>query len=428
MAAPTLFVSRTSPRAALLATLALLYTAQGIPFGFASEYLPVLLREAHYSRTQIAAVFWLQLPWQLKVLWAHIPDRPGARAHARTILLAIQIVLALLVAAYAPFDIRRSAMPWFILTGLCALVAATQDTFVDGLAVRALTPDDRGFGNIAQVAGYRLGILAGGAGLLLAVDALGQPLTLLCCASLVAAAGLGAFILRDADPNAPRDAAPHRIAEPPTTLIAGVRALFAHTFQRDAIVVVATAVLFKLGPHIAAALIKPMVVDAHWSRRDIGWAVVTVGTVASLLGAALGGWLHRVLRDRRALAFGAVVHALSIIPLLAARLVGVPHGLTVAAIASEHFASGLGTTVLFAALMTATRPSQASMHYTLLTSLNALAIGLGGLLGGILGDHIGEAGAFALAIVASLVPLGLVPAWDRAAAASSSEPRMSAGT
>ena len=52
----------------VLAALALLYTAQGIPFGLAAEYLPVVLREMGYSRTFIASVFWLQLPWQLKVL------------------------------------------------------------------------------------------------------------------------------------------------------------------------------------------------------------------------------------------------------------------------------------------------------------------------------------------------------------------------
>lgn len=419
---PVPTASRTRPRAALLGTLALLYTAQGIPFGFASEYIPVLLREAHYSRTRIAALFWLQLPWQIKVLWAHIPDRPGARAHARGILLGLQVLLALLVAAYAPLDLRTAVTPWFVLTALCALVAATQDTFVDGLAVRSLLPEDRGFGNIAQVAGYRLGMLVGGAGLLLVVDGLGQPLTVVTCGAIIAATGLGAFILRDSPVMlaAESNDAPRKTA-PETRVLAAVRALFTHVFRRETLAVALLAMLYKLGPHLAGALIKPMVVDAHWTRREIGWAVVTVGTTASLVGAALGGWVHRALRDRRALALGALVHAVSIAPLVAARLAGVPHGLTVSAIAAEHFASGLGTTVLFAALMTATRPSQAAMHYTLLTSFNALAIGLGGMLGGLLGDHLGEVPAFSIAVVASLGPLWLMPAWDRSARASAAE-------
>ena len=51
-----------------------------------------------------------------------------------------------------------------------------------------------------------------------------------------------------------------------------------------------------------------------------------------------------------------------------------PLGLTTFAIAAEHFGTGLGTTVLFAALMTATRPADAGLHYTILTSANALAL------------------------------------------------------
>ncbi|NVL83931.1 hypothetical protein HWN75_27565, partial [Escherichia coli] len=51
----------------VLVALAFLYTAQGIPFGFATEYLPVVLREQGYSYAGIAALSWLQLPWQLKV-------------------------------------------------------------------------------------------------------------------------------------------------------------------------------------------------------------------------------------------------------------------------------------------------------------------------------------------------------------------------
>jgi len=106
-------------RGRLLATLALLYIAQGLPFGLAAEYLPILLREAQYTRTQ---------------------------------LLGVQLALAALLAAYAPFAFASHARVWFGLTAACALVAATQDTLVDGLAVRSLAPQDRGLGNIAQVA------------------------------------------------------------------------------------------------------------------------------------------------------------------------------------------------------------------------------------------------------------------------------------
>ena len=79
---------------------------------------------------------------------------------------------------------------------------------------------------------------------------------------------------------------------------------------------IALAATFKLGPHIAGVLIKPMAVDAVVSRAQIGWAVVTVGTAAGFVGAAAGGAMYRSLRHRRALAVAAVAQALARLPTL----------------------------------------------------------------------------------------------------------------
>jgi pimeloyl-ACP methyl ester carboxylesterase len=119
-------------------SLALLYVAQGIPFGFATEYLPVVLREDGYSYSAIAALSWLQLPWQLKVLWAKAADRPGARARTRTLVLALQMALTAAVAAFAIHPLKEAPDLWFSLVFVTAALAATQDVFVDALAVREL--------------------------------------------------------------------------------------------------------------------------------------------------------------------------------------------------------------------------------------------------------------------------------------------------
>jgi len=406
-------VRRNAP--AILGALALLYMAQGIPFGFAAEYLPVVLRQSGYSMTAIAALSWLQLPWQLKVFWATAADQPWARARSRGILLSLQLVLAATVAAYAPFPLKTAATVWFALTFLAALFASTQDVFVDALAVRMLLPSERGVGNVAQVAGYRVGILAGGAGMLLVAVALGEARTLLVCAVVIALAGGGAFVLRQ-DLEQPVDAAgPGKSKERLPIL-----AVFRHVVSRGAWPVLALALTFKLGLHMASALLKPMCVDAGWTTAQIGWAVVTVGTVCSLGGAALGGVVHRTTREPRALAVCALLQAAVCVPLLVASRTGVPHGLTIFAIALEHFTSGLGTTVLFAALMSATRPENAGLQYTILTSANAVAIGLGGLLGGLSGDLLGKTVTFGVAGAICVAPVPLLLAWDRAARASAS--------
>lgn len=398
---------------ATLTALSLLYAAQGVPYGFASEYLPVVLRQSGYSMGAIAAMGWLQLPWQLKVVWAGLADRPAFRMRSRGILLALQTMLFATLVLFALKTLKEAPALWFVLTAVAALFASTQDIFVDALAVRTLDVEQRGFGNTAQVAGYRLGILAGGAGLLIMIRPLGYRGAVLACASLVLVASFAAFFLREhtaADEVAP--------TTPGKAAALSVKGMVAHLVRTDVWPVAAVALTYKLGLHMAAVLIKPIVVDARWTEHEIGLAVVTVGITAALVGAAVGGAMHRWVHERRALIVGAVLQAAVCVPLIVSLHLGVPRGWTTLAIATEHFVSGMGTTVLFAALMSATRKADAGLHYTVLTSMNSLAIGVGGTVGGLLADKVGKPAVLWIAVVVSLLPILLLMRWDRAAEAS----------
>jgi PAT family beta-lactamase induction signal transducer AmpG len=393
----------------ILFALSLLYAAQGVPYGFASDYMPVALRQAGYSLGLIAAVSWLQLPWQLKVIWSTLADRPAVRARSREILLVLQTLLFLSIALFAIAPLKQAPGLWFSLVFLTALFASTQDIFVDALAVRSLPPEHLGFGNTAQVAGYRLGMLAGGAGLLLLIAPLGLRGAVLASGSLVLLATPAARLLRERDDAAPSSSALARM---------DVTKLLRHMVSADAWPIAVVALTYKLGLHMAAVLIKPMLVDAHWTNREIGLAAVTLGITAGLVGAAVGGLLHRIMDETRALALAGVLQAVVCVPLVLALHYGVPLVWTTLSIATESFVSGLGTTVLFAALMSATRKADAGLHYTLLTSANTIAIGVGGQLGGSLADRIGKGEVLALAAVTCAVPLVLLPRWKRAVAAS----------
>jgi MFS transporter, PAT family, beta-lactamase induction signal transducer AmpG len=428
-----------------LVILALLYTTQGIPFGVAAEYLPVLMREGHASTLAIATASFLQLPWQTKILWSSIADHPRIAKHHHSVLFGIQTLLALALSLYAWVSFPQQQTLVFAVTALCALLAATQDIFVDAFAVRSLSKEALGLGNTAQVAGYRLGMLMGGALLLLltthtpAHDApsaappapsgyhVPEAWSFGGLALVIFFAGLVARTLRDREPSEVADESaqgPYRSPEP--TLDAkpkgGLMRVLKHAFGSETWPVMFLAFFFKFGLHTASVLIKPMVVDAHWTRAQIGGAIVTAGTTAGLVGAGAGGFIYRKLADTRALKFAMVVQCLSVAPLLLTAKLGVPFALTAAAIGAEHFASGLGTTVLFAALMRATRKSSAGAHYTLLMSANAISLGLGGLVGGALGDRFGGlALTFTLAMVLCLVPGLVLRGWEGAREASARE-------
>jgi MFS family permease len=400
-----------TPRRRVLLALAALYLAQGIPFGFATEYLPVVLRESGVSYAGIAALSWLQLPWQLKVLWARAADHPRLRGRGHRVVLVMQLGLAATVAGFATRPLATAPLLWFGLTFAAAALAATQDVFVDAFAVRVLRASERGYGNTAQVAGYRLGMLVGGAALLLLSGGIGEGPALLLCAAVVALTSLAAFTGSESvDPDGTRPGGP------PDRL--RLAALVRHVTAARARVVLAVALTFKLGLHMAGALMKPMLVDHGWTKTQIGAAVVTVGSAAALLGSAAGGLLHRAVPERRALLVALAVQAVVCAPLVLVERLHAPLAATTLVIALEHFGTGLGTTVLFAALMTATRPADAGIHYTLLTSANALTLGLGGLLGGAVADLAGKGAAFVVATAVCAAPVVLLLRWDDAALAS----------
>ncbi len=318
--------------------------------------------------------------------------------------------------------LSESAAWWFALTGIAAAIAATQDVFVDAFAVRVLAPAERGYGNTAQVAGYRAGMLVGGAALLLLVGRWGERNTLLACAGVVGAASIGAFVESGvARRETPATEGEEDEAEKKPRKPASVRALLKQMIRPEARVVLVMAMTFKMGMHMAASLLKPMAKDFGWTKEQIGWAMVTVGSASALTGAAAGGVLHRTMGERRALGVAIVVQTLVCVPLVFVERLHAPIGLTTAAIAIEHFGSGLGTTVLFAALMTATRKSDAGLHYTILTSANAAAIGIGSVIGGVLADKAGLFTVFLLASVICALPALMLPRWADAAAASARE-------
>ena len=60
---------------AKLGLLTSLYFSQGLPFGFFTQALPVLLRQRGVDLGMIGLTSLLALPWALKFLWAPLVDR-----------------------------------------------------------------------------------------------------------------------------------------------------------------------------------------------------------------------------------------------------------------------------------------------------------------------------------------------------------------
>ena len=171
-----------------------LYLAQGLPYGFFTQALPVLLRDAGYSLKAISATSLLFLPWALKFLWAPFVDHRGTRKAWLLPLQCAGVAGALLLSR---IDLGTGLVVLLVAAFLFNLVAACQDIATDGLAVRILDPRERGLANGIQVGAYRIGMILGG-GLLLWVFAKSGWTTMFACmAALLALTVLPVLPLRE---------------------------------------------------------------------------------------------------------------------------------------------------------------------------------------------------------------------------------------
>ncbi len=400
------------PRSAKLLLLTSLYLAQGMPFGFFSQFLPAMLRLRGVDLAQIGLASALALPWGLKFLWAPLVDRYGwARMGLRrTWIVPLQLATVATLVWMSTLD--PTAALQTMLVGVLALnlLASTQDIAADGLAVTILQPDERGLGNGVQVAGYRLGMILCGGVLLILYDEVGWTGALRLMAAAMALTTLPILLFRE--PPAPARARPEWRTFTGFFRLAGAPGWLAAIAS------------FKAGEAFGLGMLRPLLIDSGLGLPDIGWLTGTAGFIASLVGAMFGGALiERIGRYRSLILFG-VVQALAVASYTLA--VWRPGDLTLlyALCSFEHFASGAATVALFTMMMDATRPHTAGSDYTVQASVVVLTTGLAASLSGFSAEWLGYAGHFAAA--AALCLLGLLPAAAHRAAVRRGETALAA--
>lgn len=360
-----------------------LYFAQGLPFGFFTQALPVILRSQHYSLGEIGLTSLLAAPWALKFVWAPVVDRRwwprvGRR---RSWILPMQLagVLVLGILAIAGAESLVMLMASMVVLNV---IAATQDIATDGMAVDILPAGERGFANGLQVAGYRVGMIVGGGVLLGLHDILGYRGTFAAMALLTLLSSVPVVATREAPPVI-SDAGPpsHFIRRPGAWRL------------------LALIVVYKAGEAFATGMLRPFLVDAHLTLSDVGWLLGTVGFVAGMLGALVGGALMTRVGRRRALVGFGIGQVITVAG-YAYLALGVPSFLELGVWCGfEHFASGMATAALFTCMMDWSNAETGGTDYTVQASAVVVATGLAATVSGFSAGAFGYAVHFGIAAV-----------------------------
>ncbi|WP_238420145.1 MFS transporter [Gordonia sp. 'Campus'] len=389
-----------------LVLLTVLYFAQGLPYGFFSQAIPVILREEGYSLTQISVYGLLFAPWGLKFLWAPYVDAYGTR---RRWLLTLQLSSAAVALVLACLDLSGTLVWLLVGIAVINLLSATQDIATDGLAVSMLEPRQRGLGNGIQVGAYRIGIIAGGGGLLWLFSLAGWRALFVVMSVLLFAVTAGVwFLAREARP-APADVSSKPVA--PGLLLTG----WVARLRRPGVLVFILVVgAFKFGNSMASALVGPFMSDIGLTLGQIALIEGALSSVGALGGAALGGWLAYTYGRRHALLVGGVTQTLSLGLYLVASLGVGGFWLVVTASLAEHILGGAATVAVFTLMMDACQKDHEGSDYTLFACAVVGVQGAAGFAAGVVGDLFGFPAVFATGLVLSgLGCLVMIRALDR---------------
>ncbi len=380
-----------------MAVVALLYLAEGLPFGFVYVSLPVYLRTKKVNLIEIGLLSLAGLAWSLKPLWAPLVDRYGRKYHWMVgALMGLAGSVALLSM------VPPAGKLYILFVFLCTLSSATLDIAVDGYTIELVEEEELGPANGVRVSAYRVAMIGSGGGLVALSHFLGfQPAFLALTLVFLALAAL-IFVLPDTH-------LPSKSQK--TSDIFGQYILPLKDFLKRpyAPVLLFFVLTFKIGDATMGSMIYPFWVDRGFTKLEIGLISGTLGSLATIAGSLVGGGLVRYLGLFRALWILGLTQSLSNLGYAYAALPDSSRWTVYGASLIESFTGGLGTAAFLAFLMRLCRKDMSASQYALLSTLFSLSFTLSRAAGGFGAEYLGYAGFFFFTFWLSLPPLLLVP-------------------
>lgn len=384
-------------RPAPLLWIAALAFASGFPFGLVNEALPVYLRASGAGLVDVGLVAAATFPWTFKFAWAPLVDRFGSR---RQWIAACLLLTALLLPLLMETNATAHAQRFFLIVVLVVALSATQDIAIDAFTIQATPTGQLGIANSVRIACYRTAMLVSGGALIWLAGRRDWTTAFAVATVLTALLGVAALFL----PAAARTTAPR--GQP---LWAPLRALF----SRPGIpLILAFALLFKLGDASMDPMTRPFWVDRGFTLEEIGAVLTTGRMVATVTGAVLGGWLTTRWGLFTALWSLGALQAVSNLGYWLAASAAPSKSLMLGAALFENFSGGMGTAAFVAYLMSVCEHRFAATQYALLSALLALTRAVAGPLAGMLTDRVGYARFFLLTFLLALPGFLLLP-WLR---------------
>ena len=366
----------------------------GLPFLLVFSTLSAWLRAFGVSRTAIGFISWIGITYSIKFVWSPVVDRVPLPfltrwlGRRRSWMLLAQAGIGLGLLAMSFCDPRTDLWWLAAFAVVVAFSSATQDIALDAFRIEATDETLQGATAATYQLGYRIAVLAAGAGALYIAEFGSWP------AAYHHHGGAGAGRHRHHARRSPsrekRVAAgtaeregkiaefanrhaglPPALREALVWIYGAIVCPFVDFFARFGwlgLVLLAFIGLFRLSDIAMGVMANPFYIDMGFSLQQIANVTKIFGFVMSILGALLGGALVFRLGAARLLAPSVFLIAVSNLTFSWLAIIGRPDPLVLAtAISVDNLVSGMAGSVFIAFLSGLTNTAYTATQYALFT-------------------------------------------------------------
>jgi MFS transporter, PAT family, beta-lactamase induction signal transducer AmpG len=368
----------------------------GLPLLLVGGTFTAWLRDLGVELAAIGFLSWVGMAHSIKVFWAPVVDRMALPlltrwfGRRRAWMLLAQAVIALALTGIALTDPREQLWLVAVWAVLAAFGSATQDIAIDAYRIEAVSRDRQGAMAATYVFGYRVALLAAGAGALHIASAGDWSLAYGTMAVLMGVGVLTTLIIRE--PEVAVDAHTWQMEQRvidyldrtrhqgwrrdlTAWFIGAVVGPFADFWQRFGVAALAILVfiaVFRISDIFMGVMANPFYLDLGFSKTEIANIAAAFGLAMTLTGAAVGGLLVMRFGILRMLIFTAILAPLTNLTFSWLALLGPQtHGL-VLAIMADNISGGLAISVFIAYLSSLTNTAYTATQYALFSSIMTL--------------------------------------------------------
>lgn len=386
-------------------TMFVLGFSSGLPFLLIFSTLSAWLSESGVRLADIGLASYVGLAFTIKFLWAPLVDRVrlplldrwlGKR---RAWMLVAQIVVAGGVFAMSQIDPGTNLFGMVVAAVVVAFASATQDIAIDAWRIEAASSKDRQATMAAATQlGYRIALIAAGAGALYIAEYASWSASYATMAALMGVGMIGTLV---AYRTPEHDAVTANVPRPGVARTGTLAWLYdaavapiVDFFARNgwvALLILAAIGAYRLPDFVMGVMANPFYLDLGFTKAEIASVSKLFGIWMTIAGALIGGAVAVRLGMMRMLLIGAALVSVTNLAYAWLATVGPDVWALTVTVSLENLAGGFGGTALIAYMSSLTSTAFTATQYALFSSFFALP---GKIAGGMSGYMVEGLGGF----------------------------------